>query len=118
VFEGVLTGAGEGNFHVYMAVPSPEGKAPSADFLVTAPPGEFQRVRMDVAELARAAETTRGKFYRIQTASRLLDDLPDGRQVPIESLPPEVLWNQWWVLTLFLGLLVTEWILRKRKGLL
>ena len=118
VFEGVFTGASEGNFHVYMVAPSPEGKAPSADFLVTAPPGEFQRVRMDVAELARAAEKTRGKFYRIQTASNLLNDLPDGRQVPFESLPPEVLWNQWWVLSLFLGLLITEWILRKRKGLL
>jgi hypothetical protein len=38
--------------------------------------------------------------------------------VPIESLPPKVLWNQWWLLSAFLGLLVTEWVLRKRKGML
>ena len=51
-------------------------------------------------------------------AGRLLDELPPGRQVPIESLPPQVLWNQWWLLLTFLGLLVAEWILRKRKGML
>jgi len=34
------------------------------------------------------------------------------------SLPPMVLWNQWWLLTIFLGLLTSEWVLRKRKGML
>jgi hypothetical protein len=48
----------------------------------------------------------------------LLDDLPPGRQVPVESLPPLPLWNQWPLLLLFLVLLVTEWVLRKRKGML
>ena len=90
----------------------------TADFLVVAPPGELEQVQMDGAELKRAADDTRGRFYRMNQVERLLDDLPPGRQVPIETLPPETLWNKWWLLTAFLGLIVTEWILRKRKGML
>ncbi len=118
IFEGSLPGALDGKYHAWVASPTLEGKAPAADFLVTAPPGELERVQMDVAELLQAAEETRGHFYRLNEASSLLGDLPPGRRVPIESLPPEMLWNRWWVLAIFLGLAVTEWILRKRKGML
>ena len=118
IFEGLLTGTTEGDYHVWMATPSSQGTAPAADFLVVAPPGEFETVRMDVAELTETAKLTRGQFYQIAGAGSLADDLPPGRQIPLESLPPIVLWNQWWVLLLFLCLLVTEWILRKRQGML
>ena len=118
IFDGVLTGTTEGTYHVWMATPSSEGSAPATDFLVVAPPGEFETVRMDLAELTAAAKLSRGRFYEIADAGSLAGDLPPGRQVPIESLPPVVLWNQWWVLLLFLCLLIAEWILRKRKGML
>ena len=35
-----------------------------------------------------------------------------------ETLPPEVLWNRWWLLAAFVSLIGAEWILRKRKGML
>jgi hypothetical protein len=54
----------------------------------------------------------------VATSNRLENDLPKGKQVPIEELPPHVLWNQWWMLAAFLSVLVTEWVLRKRLGLL
>ena len=108
----------DGRYHAWVASPTLEGKAPSADFLVVAPPGELERVQMDAAELKQAADETRGRFYRINEVERLLDDLPPGQQVPIETLPPEFLWNKWWLLAAFLGLIVSEWILRKRKGML
>jgi hypothetical protein len=118
IFEGTFGDATDGRYHAWIAAPTLEGKVPSADFLVVAPPGELERVQMDSAELKRAAEETRGRFYRITDVGRLLDDLPSGHQVPIETLPPEVLWNRWWLLFAFLGLIVSEWILRKRKGML
>jgi hypothetical protein len=118
VFEGVVPALGDGSYHLWIATPALEGQAPAADFLVVPPPGEFERVQMDVAELTRAAEETRGRFYRIGDSRRLAADLPAGRQVPIEALPPKPLWNQPWLLALFLGLLTTEWVLRKRKGML
>ena len=72
---------------------------------------------MDAAEMRQAAEVTKGHYYTCADAARLVDDLPAGRQVPIESLPPMPLWNRWPLLALVLGLLVAEWWLRKRKGL-
>jgi hypothetical protein len=72
---------------------------------------------MDAAEMRRAAEQTGGRFYTFETMGRLLGDLPPGRQVPIESLPLRPLWNTWPVLLVFLLLLIAEWILRKRKGM-
>ena len=113
VFQGTLTEPGVGEYHAWLAVPSMEGAAPSTDFRVVAPPGEFERIEMDAVALRRAAERTGGKFYTLETASRLLRDLPRGRQVPVESLPPTPLWNRWFVILAFLTLLVTEWILRK-----
>ncbi len=118
VFEGLFNEAMDGRYHAWVATPTFPGKAPATDFLVVAPPGELERVQMDVGELKRAADETRGRFFYINQVERLLDELPSGRQVPIETLPPESLWNKWWLLTAFLGLIVTEWILRKRKGML
>jgi hypothetical protein len=118
IFEGAFSDPMDGKYHAWVAAPTLEGKVPSADFLVLAPPGELERVEMDSGELKRAAEDTRGRFYRITDVERLLDELPPGHQVPIETLPPEILWNRWWLLAAFLGLVVSEWILRKRKGML
>ena len=72
---------------------------------------------MDAAEMRRAARQTGGQFYTFETAGRLADDLPPGQQVPVETLPPRPLWNRWPVLAVFLGLLIGEWILRKRRGM-
>jgi hypothetical protein len=118
VFEGVLPDAADGTYHARVAVPSLPGGAPAADFSVVAPPGEFKTVQMDMAELKAAAQQTNGHYYTIATSDRLLNDLPEGRQVPIETLEPIVLWNKWPLVFVFVGLLVTEWIVRKRKGLL
>jgi hypothetical protein len=118
IFEGALAGIRDGSYHAWIAAPSFEGNAPAVDFQVLAPPGEMERVEMDAAELTRAATQSRGKFYRIDTAARLIDDLPAGHQVPVETLPPAVLWNRWWLLAPLVGLLSIVWILRKRKGLL
>jgi hypothetical protein len=118
VFEGVLPGVSDGNFHLWIATPTLAGGAPSVDFLVVPPPGEFERMQVDAVELRRAAEETRGHFYRLADVNHLVRDLPPGRQVPIEALPPKPLWNQWWLVSLFLALITGEWILRKRKGML
>lgn len=87
VFEGLLSKPAIGSYHAWVAIPASQGRAPAVDFTVTAPPGEFEKVEMDAPELRRAAELTKGKFYTFSTADHLLRDLPEGRQVPIESLP-------------------------------
>ena len=117
VFEGLLDRPSPGSYHAWIAVPALGGPTPAADFSVSRPAGEFAQVRMDAAELRRAAQQTGGRFYTFETASRLPQDLPSGQQVAIESLPPLPLWNKWPVLALFLVLLLAEWILRKHRGM-
>jgi hypothetical protein len=117
-FEGVLGHPAPGDYHAWIAVPALKTETPAADFTIQPAAGELADVRLDAAELHRAAEQTGGRFYTFETAERLLSDLPPGRQVPIESLPPVPLWNAWPVLALFLGLLIAEWILRKRRGMI
>lgn len=118
LFEATLPNAGIGKYHAWLGPATPQGKSPAVDFQVVAPPGEFQRTTVDAADLARAAQETGGRFYRLTTVSNLPTELPAGHQVPIETLPPYVLWNRWWLLAMFLLLLTSEWILRKRKGML
>jgi hypothetical protein len=73
---------------------------------------------MDVVELREAAKISVGKFYRFHDAGKLLADLPRGRQVRIESLPPKPIWNAPLLAGLFVALIAAEWMLRKRVGLL
>ena len=117
VFTGTLDGLTVGNYHGWVAIPPIEGRAPAVDFTVVAPAGEFESVRMDAPALRAAAKQTNGRFYTFNTAGDLLEDLPPGHQVPIESLPPRPLWNKWPVLLLFLTLLIGEWVLRKMGGM-
>jgi hypothetical protein len=117
IFEGELAQVAEGDYHVWMAEPATKGTAATADFSVVAPPGEMQRTQADRIALREAALATRGKYYDFADAEKLFDELPTGRQVPIEALPPVVLWNRWPLLALFLVLIVSEWMLRKVKGM-
>jgi hypothetical protein len=117
LFEATAEGLSAGPYHAWLAVPALEGQAPAVDFAVVAPRDELEHTRMDAAELQRAAELTKGRFFTFATANRLLAEMPEGRQIPIESLPPKPLWNKWPLLALLLGLLTTEWILRKRGGM-
>ena len=73
---------------------------------------------MDSVELREAAKLSVGKFYTFATAGKLLADLPRGRQVRIESLPPKAIWNAPLLAGLLVGLIAAEWLLRKRVGML
>ena len=137
-FEAVLDNLPAGDYHAKMISPTlaalPDRKKPTPEsgdkearniastlpadnFRVDPPQTEMARVEMDAAEMRQAADMTRGHYYTSQDVSRLIDDLPAGRPVPIETLPSLPLWNRWPVLALILGLLIGEWWLRKRRGM-
>ncbi len=118
IFEGSLIDVTEGQYEAVMAEPQLPGDPPSVRFVVVAPPGELARLEMDAATLSAAAETTHGKFYTLENAHQLPAELPAGRRVPLENLPPVSIWNRWWLLAAFLTCITSEWILRKRKGML
>lgn len=118
VFEGTVSNLAEGSYRAWLATPQVEGRPPATQFTVVEPPSERSRLQTDTADLRLAAERTQGKFYTFATADRLAKDLPPGRQVRIESMPPEAVWNLPLLAGLFVVLLVTEWLLRKYVGLL
>ncbi len=118
VFEGAIANLPEGSYRAWMATPTLEGKPPATRFSVVAPPGEQAKLEMDATDLKRAAKISGGKFYTVETAGQLAEDLPRGKQVRIESLPPEPVWNEWWYPAIFVVLITGEWLLRKRVGML
>lgn len=70
---------------------------------------------MNLPELRRVAELTSGKLLTIANIDELMQALPEPQKVPLDTDPPKPVWNTWPVLFLFLILLVTEWVLRKRR---
>jgi hypothetical protein len=118
MFAGTFSDFTQGAYEVSLADPQVPGTPPSIRMTVVDPPGELARPIMDAAALTAAAEITHGKFYTITSADQLLTDLPAGRRVPVEILPPVSIWNRWWLLAAFLICITSEWILRKRKGML
>jgi len=117
-YETLLTQTPEGEYKFWLASPSATPK-PRAECKVVRPPGEMERLRMNQADMERAAEESHGRFYTIADADRLLDDLPTGTRVTVNAPgPPYVVWNHFALFALALGLLTTEWLLRKQKNLL
>jgi len=115
-FEGILPSARPGTYVVRMLPPPVlDGEPPTAEFRVEPPADELDRVQLDRAELVRTADRSGGVAYSILETETLLDDLPPARKVPLDTDPPIPLWNDGRLLALFLGLLTTEWVMRKRK---
>jgi len=116
VFEGALPQAALGDYEVRLLPPPVlDGPMPTANFRVEAPVSEFERTEMNEPELVHAAELTGGKFYTPLGVETLLEDLPKPSKVPLDTDPPIPLWNTWPVLSLFLLLITTEWVFRKRR---
>jgi Mg-chelatase subunit ChlD len=118
-YEGTVSRTPEGEYRFWLKSPLLGDGKPRAEAKVLPPPGEMELLRMNQADLERAAEESHGKFYSLADADNLLDDLPAGTRVALNTPePPRLLWNHLAVFALALGLLGCEWILRKRKHLL
>jgi uncharacterized membrane protein len=118
LFVATLADLPAGAYRARLTAPLVGSEPPAADFLVRPPPGEMERLQMDLAEMTAAARISGGQSYSFDTAAELADDLPAGRQVPTAQLPAIPLWNRWPVPLVLLTLLIAEWLLRKRVGML
>ncbi|MBL8798077.1 MAG: VWA domain-containing protein [Planctomycetia bacterium] len=118
-FEAIKTRTPEGEYRFWLSSPPVVGAKPRAECKVLPPPGEMEKLRMNQVDLERAAEQTRGKFYTLNHATQLLDDLPAGTRLSLSTPgPPWLLWNHLTMFLLVVGLFTGEWVLRKRKHLL
>ncbi len=87
-------------------------------FRVIAPPSELARIAVDRHALAEAARITHGKTYTIATAAQILNDLPPARPVTLQRLPPYRIASSHYAMGLFCSILILEWLLRRRGGML
>ncbi|MEZ6073029.1 MAG: VWA domain-containing protein [Pirellulales bacterium] len=117
-FEATLDADQAGEYRVRLASPLVDSQLPSVSFSVTLPAGEMGDTRMDAAALHAAAELTSGTFLPLDEFHHLANVLPPPQGVPIETLPPQPLWNRWPVLLLLVGLLTLEWLLRQCNHML
>jgi hypothetical protein len=117
-YETLLTQTPEGDYKFWLATPTATPK-PRAECKVVRPPGEMERLRMNQADMERAADESHGRFYTLADADHLLEDLPTGTRVTVNAPgPPYLLWNNFALFLLAIVLLTTEWLLRKQKNLL
>lgn len=118
-YEALLTRTPEGEYKFWLSQPAAGEPKPRAEASVLAPPGEMEKLRMNQADLEKAAEQSNGRFYTLAEADHLLDDLPAGARVTINApAPPLSLWNHPLLFLLALLFLTSEWLLRKRWNLL
>ncbi|MFL5331180.1 MAG: VWA domain-containing protein [Gemmataceae bacterium] len=118
-YETIVTRTPEGVYHFFLVAPdSGPGTPPHADARVQAPPGEMDQLRMNRGDMEQAAQISRGHFYTLATASKLLDELPPMPRVTLhQPRPPRPIWNLPFMFLLTIGLITAEWALRKRQGL-
>jgi von Willebrand factor type A domain/Aerotolerance regulator N-terminal len=118
-YQTMLTRTPEGEYKFTLIDPVVTGSKPRAEARVLPPAGERDRIDMNRAELTRAATESRGKFYTLLDAARVIDDLPEVARVPLnQPVPPIPIWNHAAMFALVVALLGLEWILRRRERLL
>jgi uncharacterized membrane protein len=129
LFVGRISGLVAGSYHAWLSESastttdgveqaSPPAEVPSTDFRVEISEGEIRDRVFQRTELAAAAKRSHGSDYGFWEADRLLEEIPHGRAVPISNEILFPLWNRWESLVLLALLLASEWIFRKRSGLI
>ncbi|MGL4511975.1 MAG: hypothetical protein ACRCT8_02715, partial [Lacipirellulaceae bacterium] len=117
-YQGAIGDLVPGKYRATIVASGGESSPGAVEFEVASPPGELARPQRDAAAMTSAAERTRGAYFTEKDLARLADAIPAGRPTPLEPLPPIELWNRWPLLTLLLGALCAEWVLRKRRAML
>jgi hypothetical protein len=77
---------------------------------------EFRRPAADPAFLSRLASETGGRAYPASDVEKLPEELKVQGPSSQEVVTLDV-WDSPWFFVLFLGLVSTEWILRRRRGM-
>lgn len=118
LFETVVRDLQPDEYDVRLVQPAGTSTAKSTKFTIKAPPREVARIAADRTSLATAADVSGGKSYNMETYHRLPGELPPPRAVTLESLPDQPLWNNNVVVGLLVLVLASEWLLRRRWGML
>lgn len=117
-FRTTLRDLPTGTYRATLVSPLLEPAPRAVEFVVEPPTAEMTQLQMRTQDLKQVASVSGGRFYTLASANRLSLELPRGRQLPVETLPAEPIWNSSLLTSLFLVLLTSEWIIRKQLGML
>lgn len=118
IYEGEFSPGEVGQHHIELVSERPDARVGPAQssFLVSEPTREFFDAKQNVALLKRIAEETGGKYYTLNEAGALIDDLI-YRESPNSERVVKELWDMPFNFLVLIGLISAEWFLRKRSGL-
>jgi hypothetical protein len=127
-WETTLEVAEVGDYELHLAVTSGrKGKREGSEtvlgtartrFVVYEPDVEMEHPEADFAALAEVARVSGGKMAPGRQLGQVLGELAEREAAgQVRSEQRHSLWDNGWVLAVFVGLLGAEWVVRKRKGL-
>ena len=77
---------------------------------------ELRSVRVDHTFLEAVASITGGRTLAISELDRFVDSLPEGH-APLVEVWSWPIWHSWWIFIAAVACFVTDWTLRRRRGL-
>jgi uncharacterized membrane protein len=96
---------------------TPDPRSAGIDFLVEESTEEFRQASLNSGLLRRLSSETGGRYYSAGDLDTLTDDISYTNN-GVSRLEEKDLWDMPFLFLLLIGLVSTEWIARKRKGLL
>lgn len=120
LFRGRTASLEPGSYEVAVesaAIPDSQLKARTSFKVEPRETGELTQLAMNEDLLRQMATASGGRYLREENFDRVLEYLApmtQGRVVESDT----ILWQSWWWFVPIVGLLTTEWILRKRAGML
>ncbi len=88
----------------------------SGGFVVGEAGGEFERTRMNRKLLAQLSDMTGGRFYLASEIGSMAEDL-SFEEIIVQETRTYSWWNHPAMLMLLIGLLTTEWLIRRYLGM-
>ena len=119
LYERAVRADRPGTYRFWMEDISQPDKRLSARVVeVQIPRVEILNPSLDRKQLEEIAEITQGRYRGLHQFGDLVEELDgNSRRIPVRT-EQESLWDRWQLLILVIGLLATEWGLRKRFNLL
>jgi len=96
----------------------PDEAPARAQFRVVIPSLEKRHPEINEKLLKNLANATGGQFlplYEIEKVPRQIEAIQESIPTDVREEP---LWDRWWILVLFTGLIAVEWVLRRMRRLL
>ncbi len=118
-YEGERGGLPPGEYaaDIVATVQGAEAGRDTTEFTVETYSVEFANTSQDVSFLRDLSQLTGGRYAALENASDLARELPREPQAVLLHSEIEV-WNSPWMFFAFVAVLGTEWLLRKRRGML